>query len=200
MTILVLDLDGVVVRGHAEGGRWDKHLERDLGIPAAALQEKFFRPHFKKIVLGEADLFDVLEKVWPELDCAASPSSFVDYWFTHDSTLDTDVLAQVDAWRAGGGKAYLATVQEHHRARHVWSILESHFDGMFYSAALGARKPEPAFYERVMAKLPGTAAGDIIFLDDQVPNVEAATALGWSARQFRSADDLRDALRPLLSR
>ncbi len=53
MTVLVLDCDGVVVRGHREGGRWDKHLARDLGIDAAALQERFFKPHWRAISLGE---------------------------------------------------------------------------------------------------------------------------------------------------
>ncbi len=85
MTVLVLDLDGVVVRGHPEGGRWDKNLERDLGIDTALVQEKFFQPHFRKIAIGEADLFETLDRVWPELGCKVSARDFVDYWFAMDS-------------------------------------------------------------------------------------------------------------------
>jgi len=59
MPVLVLDLDGVVVCGHPEG----------------AVQEKFFRPHFQKIAIGEADLLETLER------CKASAREFVDYWF-----------------------------------------------------------------------------------------------------------------------
>src|SRR5262245_39360028 len=62
MTVLVLDCDGVVVKGHREGGRWDKHLVRDLGVDAAALQERFFKPHWKAIALGEADMREMLER------------------------------------------------------------------------------------------------------------------------------------------
>jgi putative hydrolase of the HAD superfamily len=198
MTVLVLDCDGVVVKGHREGGRWDQHLTRDLGIDTATLQERFFKPHWRAISLGEADMREVLARVWPELGCVAEPDEFVDYWFSNDATFNDDVLAQVDAWREAGGKAYLGTVQEHHRARYLWDTLglKAHFDAIHYSAALGAWKPEVAFYERLHARLPVAAPGEVIFLDDVQKNVDAANAFGWRASQFRSADDLRAALRP----
>jgi len=198
MAVLVLDCDGVVVRGHPEGGRWDRHLARDLGIDSAALQERFFRPHWNAIALGQADLREVLARVWPQIGGTATVDAFVDYWFSNDATLDEDVLAAVDAWRAAGGQAFLGTVQEHHRARHLWDTLglRTHFDAIHYSAALGAVKPDAAFYERLHARLPVGARGDVIFLDDSPPNVEAANAFGWRASHFRSADDLRAALRP----
>ncbi len=197
MTVLVLDCDGVVVRGHADGGRWDRNLARDLGLDIGVLQEHFFKPHWRSISLGEAPMLDVLERVWPALNCAASPQAFVDYWFANDAALDTDVLAQVDAWRAAGGKACLGTVQEHHRARYLWDTLglSRHFDAIHYSAALGAGKPERAFYERLQAKLPAVAPADVIFLDDVLANVDAARAFGWRASQFHSAEDLRAALK-----
>lgn len=195
MTVLVLDLDGVVVLGHPEGGRWDKHLARDLGMKAEHVQQRFFKPHFRRAVLGEADLFDILNTAWPSLECEGTPRAFVDYWFAKDSLIDSAVLADVDAWRAKGGKAFLATVQEHHRARHVWEALglSAHFDGMHYSAALGAAKPDAEFYRRAQAKLPG-APGDVLFLDDRIENVDAASAFGWRARHYRGIDDLRTAL------
>ncbi len=196
MAVLVLDCDGGVVRGHEEGGRWDRNLARDLGIDAQVLQARFFAPHWKAIAQGEADMMAVLERVWPALGCAAAPADFVAYWFANDATLDEDVLAQVDAWRGGGGKAYLGTVQEHHRARYLWDRLglKAHFDAIHYSAALGAVKPDAAFYERLHARLPAAAPDDVIFLDDAPRNVAAAAAFGWRASHFRDAADLRAAL------
>lgn len=196
MRVLVLDCDGVVVRGHAQGGRWDQYIRRDLGIDPAILQERFFRAHFQKIVLGQADLYDVLDGMWHEMECATPVRTFVDYWFANDSALDGDVLAQVDAWRAAGGKAWLGTVQEHHRAKYLMEMLGlgRHFDGIHYAAALGAAKPDVRFYERVQAKLPVAAPDEVIFLDDSLKNVEAAAAFGWRAHHFRTADDVRAAL------
>jgi len=197
MAVLVLDCDGVVVTGHASGGRWDKDLARDLGLDPARLQEKFFKPHWRAIMLGEADMRTVLDEVWPSLDCARSPRDFVDYWFANDAMLDAGVLAEVANWRAAGNHAALATVQEHHRARHLWNglALSKHFDALHYSAALGAAKPDAAFYERVQAKLPASRPDDVIFLDDQPRNVEAAAAFGWRAALFKDVEDLRAALR-----
>jgi putative hydrolase of the HAD superfamily len=199
VTILVLDLDGVVVLGHPEGGRWDKDLARDLRIDPERVQTRFFKSHFRRAVLGEADLFQILDAVWPDLGSEATPRAFVEYWFARDSRVDPEVLAAVDAWRADGGTAYLATVQEHHRARHVWETLglSRHFDGMQHSAALGAAKPDPEFYRRAHAKLPVTALHEVLFLDDRLDNVEAAAAFGWRARHYRGIVDLRTALAEL---
>jgi putative hydrolase of the HAD superfamily len=196
MAVLVLDVDGVVIRGHAEGGRWDRHLARDLGIAPAALQEHFFTPHWRAIATGHADMRSVLDAMWHRLDSKTAPHTFVNYWFAADSRLDDDVLAQVDAWRARGNLAYLATVQEHDRADHIWRKLglANHFDDILYSAALGAAKPDAAFFERAYAELPVMSPDEILFLDDSQKNVEAAAAQGWRARHFRTADDLRDAL------
>ncbi len=196
MTVLVLDVDGVVVLGHPEGGRWDRHLARDLGIAPGRLQECFFRRYWPSIVLGHADMLQVLQAQWREMECETSLRDFVDYWFAKDSTLNHALLAQVDAWRARGNKAYLATVQEHHRAKYLWETLglQRHFDGMHYSAALGAAKPDALFYERAHAKLPVPAPGEVLFLDDSLRNVEAASAFGWTARHYTEVDDLRSAL------
>lgn len=201
MTVLVLDVDGVVITGHPQGGRWDKDLARDLGIDPTRLQERFFKPHFKRIVTGETELRSVLAGMWHELECKSAPQDLVDYWFAKDSTLDQDVLAQVDAWRAAGNTAYLATVQEHQRASYMWRRLglSKRFDDILYSAALGAAKPDPRFFERAILELPVAAPQEILFLDDSLANVEAAARLGWRAHHFKRADDLRAALSSLPS-
>ena len=196
MAVLVLDVDGVVVLGHPDGGRWDRDLLRDLGVAPEELQARFFHRHWPAIVVGQADMLTVLESVWAELQCPLSPRALVDYWFARDSRLNHDLLAEVDRWRAGGNQAYLATVQEHHRARYLWERLElrRHFDAMHYSAALGAAKPDAAFFERFHVNLPVQSRQDVVFLDDAIRNVEAADAFGWRARQFTAVDDVRAAL------
>jgi putative hydrolase of the HAD superfamily len=196
MTVVVLDVDGVVVLGHRDGGRWDRNLEPDLGVAPQTLQAKFFRPHWHDIVTGRAELLPVLESIWPDLACRSSPRAFIDYWFSADSKLDHQLLAEVDALRTQGIKVFLATVQEHLRARHLWEVLglNRRFDAMHYSAALRAAKPDAAFYARVQAKLPVDSVGEVVFLDDSMKNVEAAAAFGWRSRQFTHVGDLRRSL------
>ncbi len=196
MTVLVLDADGVVVLGHPDGGRWDKNLLPDLGIAPDDLQAKFFRPYWQSVAIGRADLLSVLGDMWHELNSRVAPRALVDYWFSNDSRLDRELLTVVDQWRADGNKAFLATIQEHHRAKYLWETMGlcNHFDAMLHSAELGAVKPDRTFYERAHARLPVQSAGEVVFLDDSVRNVEAAAAFGWRARHYTNVFDLRTAL------
>ena len=195
MNVLVLDCDGVVV--HPKNGRrWDQDLTRDLGIKPETLQSQFFQPNWRKIVCGEADLYETLERVWPDLCAQVTVRDLVEYWFARDAGMNEEVLSAVDAWRARGGKAYLGTVQEHHRAKYLWNELglSRRFDDIYYSAALGVCKPDEPFYAEVHRRLPVRDPRDVIFFDDAVRNVEAARAFGWQAHHFTKADDLRAVL------
>ena len=58
-------------------------------------------------------------------------------------------------------------------------------DGVF-SARVHLNKPEPAIFELAAARF-GSAPGELVFLDDHGPNVQAARALGWNALQFSDA-------------
>jgi putative hydrolase of the HAD superfamily len=194
--ILVLDLDGVVLTGHAEGGRWDKYLERDLGIASSALQEKFFKRYWRAIMLGRLDMFEGLRSCWPSLDCRTSPDEFVKYWFANDCTIDAAVLDTVREWRSHTGRCVLATNQEHYRARYLWNErgLSEHFDAMHYSAELGAEKPEVEFFRLVHVRLGTGTANDVFFLDDAPANVIAAAQFGWRAQRYKTVVDLKGAI------
>ncbi len=54
------------------------------------------------------------------------------------------------------------------------------FDFIFISAELGVTKPDPVVYDMVTAEL-GADPGEIAFIDDREPNVDAAAAAGWNA-------------------
>ena len=193
MTLLALDLDGVVVTGHPEGGRWAQNLEADFGVTPSRLRECFFIPYFDDIIIGRADLIEGLEAAWPALGAVrGTPHDLIAYWFAADSRVDPTLLAVVQSWRATvAGRCVLATNQEHHRAAYVWDELRlsRDFDDIIYSAALGAKKPDAAYFARATAKLDVEPA-EILFFDDSVANVEAAAAAGWDAHLYRDADDV----------
>lgn len=58
-------------------------------------------------------------------------------------------------------------------------------DGVF-SARVHLAKPDPAIFVQAAARF-GSPPQQLVFLDDHVPNVEAARALGWHALHFSSA-------------
>jgi HAD superfamily hydrolase (TIGR01509 family) len=69
-------------------------------------------------------------------------------------------------------------------------VLRGRFDRVLASCHLGARKPDAAFYERLLDAL-DLAAHQVAFVDDREVNVEAAAALGLPAHRFRGAEALR---------
>lgn len=78
-------------------------------------------------------------------------------------------------------------------------ILERHdFFSLFTSGVFSARvhhnKPEAAIYHAAQ-RLFDAPAADLVFLDDSLPNVHAAQALGWNALHFIDAPQAHAALR-----
>ncbi|RCV49585.1 HAD family hydrolase [Marinitenerispora sediminis] len=67
-------------------------------------------------------------------------------------------------------------------------VLEG-FDALFFSCDLGACKPDPAVYRRVLAEL-GTPAERTLFVDDREENVLAAKRLGIDAHHYAGPEEL----------
>ncbi|ABD88009.1 HAD family hydrolase [Rhodopseudomonas palustris] len=75
----------------------------------------------------------------------------------------------------------------------AYADLLGHFRRVFASSAIGARKPDPAAYDHVIAEI-GAKAERIVFFDDLIENVEAARARGLIAVHVRSSADVAHAL------
>lgn len=69
----------------------------------------------------------------------------------------------------------------------------SYFQQVFVSSDMGSRKPEPAIYLQALEFI-GVEPESIIFFDDLVVNVEAATALGLTAVQVHSPQDVQNCI------
>ncbi|HSW06330.1 HAD-IA family hydrolase [Aquabacterium sp.] len=68
------------------------------------------------------------------------------------------------------------------------------FDRIFASHEMGLRKPERAAFDHITRAI-GVAAGDILFFDDLLENVNAASEAGLQAVHVRSPADVTQALR-----
>lgn len=73
-------------------------------------------------------------------------------------------------------------------------LLAGLFDQVIASHHLGARKPDPAFFERLCGAL-GTGACRVLLVDDREENVAGALTAGLQAHLFLGAADLRERLR-----
>lgn len=190
----MLDVDGVLVNGRPRDG---KHLftdlERDLGLSRSLLQAAFFDVYWQDIVVGRDALEPRLSAVLGKIAPGLGAQTLIDYWLENDSRVDADVLGDIDELRRGGTKVFLATNQEHLRARYLMEDmgLGAHVDGIIYSAALGYRKPTPEFY-RLAGERAGTSGEGIVFVDDVLANVEAAKRARWSAVLWTGEQRLRE--------
>ena len=195
---LMLDVDGVLINGRPEDGRsWETSIREDLGIDPKTLQDIFFRPHWTEIVTGCKGIAETLDICLPLLTHTITTEQFLQYWFQNDARLDKAVLADCLMLRKGGMSVFLASNQEHLRARYIMKDLGvgEHVDGMIHSAGLGTRKPEIAFFDAAAAAT-GFPADAIILVDDTVANIEGARAAGWDARLWTGDTTLRGLLDP----
>lgn len=202
---IFFDVDGVLIDGwHADSALrkpWNATIEADLGIDREAFQRLFFglparraaSPMFA-CVTGRLELRSALAEALPQLGYRGGVDSFIEYWFAKDSNLNGEVLALVDEIRARtGAELYVATGQEHLRARHLWHRLgfKHRFDGIFYSAELGLPKKDVGFFEAINRRLDIGRRDRPLFFDDQPEIVAIAGHAGWDGTVFRSPDDIR---------
>lgn len=192
---LMVDVDGVVII-KPNGRRWDWNLEADLGLNAEDLQQGFFAPHFQDVLLGHADLYERLAPVLADIAPHIRPRQLVEYWFAQDGHLNSVLLDDLASVRAGGVEVHLATLQEHHRARHLWweLRLSERFDAIHYAADLGCGKPDPTFFRAIEART-GFKPAEMLLLDDLTDNVKAAVDCGWAAALWDGTARLADVLR-----
>ncbi len=168
------DADGVLQHGPAD---WRDRIDalHGPGFTDAVLAAE------APALRGEVPLRDALRQVlcaWPAVD--VDVEDLVLMW--ERAVLDPEALRLVDEVRASGVSCALATNQ--HDARRAWMRdalrLDAHFDAVYYSCELGTVKPEPAFFERVLADLQ-LGPDEVGFLDDSPANVEGARAAGIRA-------------------
>lgn len=179
----MLDVDGVLVDGRPEDGRpWHTALEEDLGFSYDALHQAFFAPYWEPILLGRTGLIDPLTAALQTIAPHVSASEFLRYWFEKDSRIVTPLLPELAFLRSAGIAVYLATNQEHLRASYLMETLglADHVDGIFYSAHVGAKKPDPAFFAAVESTL-GVRGDELLLIDDSRANVDGALEAGWQA-------------------
>ncbi len=75
------------------------------------------------------------------------------------------------------------------------------YDYVFLSFEYGMRKPEMIFYEKIQEELPFNKE-DILFIDDRLDNIEAASKFGWNT--FRTTglelDKIKEVCEEFLSK
>jgi glucose-1-phosphatase len=194
---LVFDLGRVVIdfdlnRAFA---RWAEHV----GCRPSELAERFavdetYRRHERGEVSDEA-FFAGLRRL---LQIELTDDQFLAGWnaiFTEEMP-DINALLERAARRA---PLYLLSNTNPAHIAYLKSRFASvlgHFQQLFLSSAIGARKPEPAVFDYITAVI-GAPPHRIVFFDDLLENVEAARDQGMIAVHVRTSADIADAFHEL---
>lgn len=159
----------------------------------------FFATAFRSCQRGQADLRTEVTAFLPQWGWSQSTESFLDFWFSCDSILQTGVLVTLTALRQKGFTCCLATNQERHRTNFLRQHLaiESYFDAAFYSAELGVLKPAGAFFAEIESRVKIDQPDKIIFWDDSEENILAARKRGWAAHLFTDVPNFQHQMRLL---
>jgi putative hydrolase of the HAD superfamily len=200
------DVDGVLIHGwHADPAvrkPWDATIETDLGVNREAFQRLLFgtsadrsrAPPMHDCLVGRRDLHEVLTEILPRVGYQGRAQDFMRYWFEKDSCVNVQTLQLVQKIRKSGrAQVFVATGQEHHRARFLWNELgfSKCFAEIFYSAALGHPKDDIRFFEAINRVLRIETGEPPLFFDDRSEIVEVARSAGWDAQLFASAETVR---------
>ena len=174
VSILLWDADGVIQHPRHE---WAPRLEA-WGGPGFG--QALFAAELPAL-RGEVPFRDALAQLlveWP--DVHAGVDDLLELWEQVDC--DDEAIELVREVAASGVMCVLATNQQDHRKAHLRRRFgyDDVFARSFYSCDLGAMKPEPAYFERLLEQL-GVPADLVGFVDDNHANVATALELGIRA-------------------
>ena len=167
---VLFDADGVL---QLIGTPWPQALARAGGATfAPALLSGEGRS-----LAGRETLRELLARLIDELGLTADVDSLMSPWWR--ASADPVARELVGDLKAAGYLTVLATNQ--HWERREWMRTALDYDGLCdidaYSCTLGAAKPDPGYFQRVL-ELAGSAPEQALFVDDNEENIEAAGALG----------------------
>lgn len=183
--LLAIDVDGVLVDPIRAGrGNWTDDLREQLNVDLDLTT--FFRGPWQDVIVGRVAVEQALHDWLGERGHPVEVEEFLDCWLEGDFSLNGEVIDACRDWASRGLSMFLATNQEHRRAKFLAERLGPmlSLSGIAYSAALGATKPSAEFYLAADKLIHGSGVSPVVFLDDTITHVEAARAHGWHGVHF----------------
>ncbi len=185
--VVLWDADGVLQRV-PDGGEESMRpaLEGRVEDLDACLEQAVLAE--RPALAGEVRWLDVLPGLLAEWGIAEAYDDVVRIWLGIDPVdAARDLVREV---RSAGVACHLASNQDVHRASYMQERLgyADLLDGAFYSCALGAAKPDPAYFAAVLDLLV-LAPERVLLVDDNPANVAAARSLGLAAETWSCRED-----------
>ena len=173
--------------------------EAELGLAPGVLNRVMFGSEaWQEVLVGRKSLDDYWLEIGPALGLQTPEEiqAFRQRYFS-DEEINEGVLELIRDLRGRYALAVLSNAPPRlTKWLADWKILDL-FDVVVCSGDEGVVKPDPAIYQRTLARL-GVAPEEAVFIDDSWGHVEAARALGLHAVHFTTAEALAAELERLL--
>jgi HAD superfamily hydrolase (TIGR01509 family) len=193
---LVFDWGGVFQRTVDYGPR--QQLDAELHLPPGSVERAVFSaPLWEQASLGCCSAEEAWARIARELGYPPEGlEAFVRQFFAGDR-VDPALVALVRFYRERGFPVGLLSNAPRGLSGALSAVArwgqQDLFDAQVFSYQVGALKPDRRMYEAILAAL-DVAACEALFVDDSLPNVEGARAVGMQAVHFVGVEPLLDAL------
>ena len=191
---VIWDFGGVLVRTADQSRR--RALAADLGLTLDELSARVFDGEKRlKAQLGHIDGEQHLQSVAAEFGMSRDA---LEANFFADDRLDQVLMDYIRALRPRYKTGLLSNAMSTLRTliTERYPIADA-FDAVVISAEVGVMKPDARIYQLALDALE-VQAGEAVFIDDFVENVEGARDAGLQAIHFRSRQQALDELSALL--
>jgi len=191
---VLLDLGGVLIHVHFE--RALAHWAAAAGLAPAALAGRFAADDaYARHETGELDFAVFAGHLRARLGLGLDDAALRDGW---NAALGAAMQGAGSLVREAARTRPVYLFSNTNAAHHAhWAAMHpallAPMREVFVSHAIGARKPEPEAFARVVARI-GLPAGEIAFFDDLHDNVTGARRAGLAAWQVSGPADVARAL------
>jgi putative hydrolase of the HAD superfamily len=188
---VLFDLGGVLIRpGGVASMRALAGMDSDEALWARWLRCRWVR-RFEAGLCTPEEFADGVVSDW---DLSLDPAAFLAEFGGWPEPPFEGALELVDAVQASVPAGFLSNMNSYQWDTNYEGIpLTQAFAYRFLSFELGLVKPDAAVFEAVADRLPAPRQR-VLFLDDNLVNVEAAQAAGFAARHVRGIGAARGAL------
>ena len=185
---------GIVLTGPPDADAW-ANLLRVTGLPEERFQSLYWadRPAYDE---GKLTGICYWQKLLREAGLPLDRAEELNRWDARLWTVENPAMV---AWQLKLKQRGLLTAILSNIGDDVLASVErafdwiQHFDVLVWSYQLGIVKPDAEIYRHTLREL-GTQPEETLFIDDKLPNVEAARALGIQAIEYSSVEHLREEL------
>ena len=191
--VIIFDVGGVLVE--LVGG--EKMMEWTAGRYASMPEmyhDWIMCPAVQQFERGHCSSDAFSEEVVRDLDLPVSPAEFLEEFMKWPNGLLPGIRETLESVKQSYSIACLSnTNSAHWYSQRDTEFLNIIFDNMFLSFQMGMVKPDDEIYRETVRRL-GTNPEQILFLEDNRVNVEAAARCGINAELALGTEQVRDVL------